>query len=252
MSDPRDAATREAWCAIWRDADIARELATGEYARSRDARARFAPFLPSGELLLEAGCGLGVEVSALSSLGHRVVGLDYVIDALGRLKAALPGSALAAGDVHALPFRDGTFGAYLSFGVLEHFVLGPVPALREAYRVLRPGGVLVVTVPAPSLVWRLARLRQRLRRQTRPFGYYETAYSASALRRFVEESGFRVLLVHPIGHSFALWGCGWPFRGPGYYETSALAERLGTLLSKVAPTETAFATLVVARKRDGE
>jgi SAM-dependent methyltransferase len=250
MSDPEYEATREAWRAIWLGTDVERELQTRDYARSRDVRSRFLPHLPPGEPLLEAGCGLGTELIGLADAGHHVVGVDYVAGATERLKQYRGHLRLATADVHALPFRDGTFGAYLSFGVLEHFPDGPQAALREAFRVLRGGGALVVTVPAPNVVWRLARASHRLRgRPLRAHGYYETAYTARELRAQVSKEGFEIVAVHPIGHDFTLWGCGGVFRRPGYYRTSRLAEALGAVLRRVAPEAMSFATLVVARKR---
>jgi SAM-dependent methyltransferase len=243
--------TRDAWRAIWDETDIDRELQTRGYARSRWIRERFVPHLPSNAPLLEAGCGLGSELIGLAGDGYRVVGVDYVTTALTRLKAHRPGLSLAAADVHALPFRDGTFGAYLSFGVLEHFDFGPAPALREAHRALRAGGTLVLTVPSPNLVWRLVRARRRWpgSRAAERVGYFETAYSARDLVRYVRETGFDVLECHPVGHSFTLWGCGALFRGPGYYETSRLAEQLGAMLARTLRWSTSFATLIIARKR---
>jgi SAM-dependent methyltransferase len=161
------------------------------------------------------------------------------------------------GDVHELPFRDGSFASYLSFGVLEHFPFGPEPALREAHRVLRNGGVAVLTVPYPNLVWRMVRAKRALVRHREPDGYYETTYRVGQLERTLTRTGFDVLLRRPIGHSFTLWGLGGAFRGRGYYETSALAERLGAACAALLPWSTGFASLIVARKgrttpRDGE
>jgi SAM-dependent methyltransferase len=244
-----DEATRRAWERIWREeADLPRELATLEYPRARRTRALYLSHLPRGERVLEAGCGLGIEVIHLGRLGYRMVGVDYVEGALGRVRRYDAGSALVAGDVEALPLRDASFGAYLSFGVLEHFAHGPEPALREANRVLREGAILVLTVPYPGLVWRLARLKERVTGDHRPDRCYETAYGVRRLEAALRRTGFVVLERHPIGHDFALWGCGRPFRGPGYYETSRLAERLGGALARLLPWPTCFASLVIGRK----
>jgi SAM-dependent methyltransferase len=241
--------TREAWESIWQETDVERELQTRASPRARRLRARFLPHLPPGELLLEAGCGLGAEMIGLSEIGCRIVGVDYVEAAARRLKRYRPSLPLAAGDVHALPFPDGAFGAYLSFGVLEHFVFGPGPALREAHRVLRPGGVLVLTVPAPNLVWRLANAKRRLSGETGfAHGYFETTYSARRIARDVTGAGFTVLERRPIDHEFTLWGCGRIFRAHGYYRTNGLADALGAVLSIVLPGSMSFATLVIARR----
>jgi SAM-dependent methyltransferase len=248
-SDPAYETTRDAWGRIWSRADVAQEQRTREYRRSRQIRERYRPHLPHGAPILEAGCGLGVELVALADAGYQVVGLDYVVGALARLRAGSAPLRLAGGDVHALPFRDGAFGAYLSFGVLEHFSFGPVPALREAHRVLAPDGVLVLTVPAPNPIWRLARARRRWTRRPRQEPeYFETTYTAGALRDLVRETAFRVVECHPVGHSFTLWGAGGPFRRRGYYETSWLAEGLGAVLRRVMPWTWSFATLIVARR----
>jgi SAM-dependent methyltransferase len=244
-----DEVTRRAWGRVWREeADLARELATLEYPRARRTRALYLPHLPRGERVLEAGCGLGIEVIHLGRLGYRMVGVDYVEDALRRVRPHVAGHALVAGDVRRLPVRDASFGAYLSFGVLEHFEHGPEPALREANRVLRDGATLVLTVPYPGLVWRLARLKGWVKGGRGPDHGYETAYGLGRLEAALRRTGFAVLERHPIGHDFALWGCGRPFRGPGYYETSRLAERLGGALARLLPWPTCFASLVIGRK----
>ena len=59
---------------------------------------------------------------------------------------------LTQSDVHELPFPESTFGAYLSYGVVEHFPQGPQAAITEAYRVLKPGGLIFMMVPAANPV----------------------------------------------------------------------------------------------------
>ena len=250
MPDPVYAATRRAWEGIWRGSDAAREHETGEYARARATRALYVPLLPLDGVVVEAGCGVGTELLALERLGRRVHGIDYAPSALGILRRVSRRASLAGADVHGLPFRSGSLAAYLSFGVLEHFAFGPLPALVEAARALRPGGVLVVTVPAPSLVWRAVRLKRAVLGGQGP-AYFETAYGVGQLRDAAAAAGFEDIRAWPIDHSFTFWGCGRAFRGAGHYETSALADMLGRFAAKIAPRAMAFATLLTARKGAG-
>jgi ubiquinone/menaquinone biosynthesis C-methylase UbiE len=242
--------TRAAWKDIWRGDDVfAKEQATLDYARARRARSLYLPYLPKGEAILEAGCGVGTQLVELHRLGYSPVGLDYAENALRVARSFLPEAPLAAGDVHHIPLKDESVGAYLSFGVLEHFDFGPEPALAEARRVLRAGGVLVVIVPYPNPVWRAVRLRRSLRLPpTRVADYFETAYTAREMRSLVQGAGFAVRAQHPISHSFTLWGLGRIFRGPGYYETSGLAEVAGKWVERVLPWAMSFESMTIAQK----
>jgi SAM-dependent methyltransferase len=99
--------------------------------------------------LLDAGCGTGGLLRRLrADLPERdSVGLDYLADAARRAMEK-SGRPVTAGDANILPFADASFGAAVSIDVLCHAGVTPQRALAELRRVLRPGGTLILNLPA--------------------------------------------------------------------------------------------------------
>jgi SAM-dependent methyltransferase len=104
---------------------------------------------PAHTPLLDAGCGTGGLLRRLRDefAGRALFGIDYH-GAAARRAAEKSGSAVAAGDVNALPFADGAFGAAASVDVLCHRLVEPARALAELRRILAPGGTVVLNLPA--------------------------------------------------------------------------------------------------------
>lgn len=102
---------------------------------------------PLGDLL-DVGCGQGRLLKLLASRAHRVVGVDIDPDArrLARAEvslAGLPNCTLRQGDMNALPFVDAEFDTIILDDVLGD-ASSPARALREAVRLLRPGGRILL------------------------------------------------------------------------------------------------------------
>src|SRR3989338_1045379 len=152
MDSVTDLTTKQAWENNWRDISIADVLQIFAYDRVKKQMAHFTRVLPKGEKMLEGGCGLGPYLIRLRQLGYDVEGIDYNEGPIRKLLAYDPALPVKVGDVTAVPYPDGTFGGYLSLGVIEHFAEGPEKAIREAHRVLKPGGVFVVAVPTRNLL----------------------------------------------------------------------------------------------------
>ncbi len=97
--------------------------------------------------VLDAGCGTGGFLAVLRAEVPDCVGVEWS-DAAVLRAARKSGALIARGSVNALPFPDASFGAVVSADVLCHAAVTPSLALAEMLRVLRPGGRLVVNMPA--------------------------------------------------------------------------------------------------------
>jgi SAM-dependent methyltransferase len=142
--------------------------------------ALLADALPAGPLrLLDVGCGTG---AMLAHLGRRAraIGVDRSLRALAYCRhRGLTALACAEGD--RLPFAPGSFDAVLLLDALEHFV-DEAALLGSVRPLLRPGGSLLVSVPAYQFMWSAHdEALHHVRRYTRP-----------TLRRVLERSGFAV------------------------------------------------------------
>lgn len=97
--------------------------------------------------VLEVGCGDGSFTSALAQKFSSVTGIDISAGQIAENMARLPGITFLQHDVsEPLPLENGSFGVVWCSEVLEH-LFDPAFALREMYRMLRPGGRLLLTVP---------------------------------------------------------------------------------------------------------
>ena len=119
--------------------------------RARAVRNLFRRYATPGQPALDAGAGTGLN---LRHLPAGSTGIDINPRNVAVLTNRLPQQRIVEGDIEGMPFADGAFGTVLCTEVLEH-VPDASQALSEIKRVLSPGGVLIGSVPARSLVWKL-------------------------------------------------------------------------------------------------
>lgn len=111
--------------------------------------------LRDGDSVLDCGCGMGVYMMMMSRLRKlNIVGVDGDVGRLEWAEREGVAARLARVDIHRLPFASGSFDKVLMSEVLEHLAEDRT-ALREVFRVLKPGGTLALSVPHANypLLW---------------------------------------------------------------------------------------------------
>ncbi|MCA3276853.1 MAG: class I SAM-dependent methyltransferase [Roseomonas sp.] len=132
--------------------------------------------------LLDAGCGTGGLLRRLVGSGRALVGLDFNPEA-ARRASAKSGALTTGGDANRLPFADASFGALVSLDVLCHRAVDPGLALAEFHRVLKPGGALVLNLPAFDWLHSAHDIRVHNARR----------FTATGARALLEQAGFTAI-----------------------------------------------------------
>lgn len=131
---------------------------------------------------LDVGCGHRPYEKTFFAAAEKYVGMDYLTD---RSTPDVVGSATD------IPLDDAGFDTVVSTEVLEH-VPDPLKALREMYRVLKPGGHLILSTP---MYWP---------RHEVPYDYFRYPYDG--LLHLIKTSGFELVQLYNRGRSYAFIG----------------------------------------------
>lgn len=138
--------------------------------------------------ILEVGCGAGTNLDLFRSRfpAADICGVDVEIDPL-RFCRADRGWPVIQADAARLPFGSARFDLVAALDTIEH-VEDDASALAELYRVCRPGGTLLLTVPAFAFLWG----------NVDELGHHYRRYRRAELLRKVEAAGFDVRLARFI------------------------------------------------------
>ena len=140
-----------------------RFLDGGHYAPFCRCIVDMAAAYAEGGVLLDAGCGEGYYTEALSGLAETTVGIDISKDALALAARRLPSATFAVGSVYRLPIADGAVDTLSC-------IFAPLAA-EEYRRVLRPGGIMIYTIPAPRHLFEMKSILYDTPYENQPVAY---------------------------------------------------------------------------------
>ncbi len=135
--------------------------------------------LPEGAVL-DAGCGEGRLALLIANRGYQVSGFDPSGESLKQARERNPGLTFWSGKMDSIPVPDQSFDAVISGEVLEHLE-DDRAAVREIYRVLKPGGLAIVSVPADPLKWSI----------DDEWSGHKRRYTEPGLEKIFQDAGFQ-------------------------------------------------------------
>ena len=183
------------WTDIWNNQeDITRKIGK---IPSRPEFQIMEPYLNESKgniRVLDGGCGLGDWTVYLNKSGYNVVGVDISSDVIAKLKKYFPDVEFQVADIRKTNFPDASFDVYFSWGVFEHFEEGLQPCIREAMRLLKPGGILLISVPSDNLRQSILGIFKKIIKTANKDGerFYQWRFTRSELSRELSLAGFVV------------------------------------------------------------
>jgi len=142
--------------------------------------------------VLDVGCGPLPAFETLAQAARRYVCVDLACRNLLHLVAHVPACLAVLGDAESLPFSKASFDLVVVFGLLHHLP-APDRAVEEIRRVLRPGGIVVVSEPSHHWEGQTARAEGQIATPN------ERGFTAFEIRALFQRFDFR---VHTYGHPF--------------------------------------------------
>lgn len=217
--------------------------------------------LPRGARVLDAGCGTGPVALDLARRGFFVHGVDIAEEMIGLCEENFAGQGIPPNqyqfthaDLLHMDLKDGAYDAAIALGVLQYQV-AQEPMLRLFHRLVKPGGLVIVSGPAAYQIPNFFRVPEAggrmlrklgILRSPQPQGRTRYRYRVGRYRRVLHGFGFDD--VEYMGHGFANWAVIGPWIG---FSGELILHRTFTGLSKVLPITRWANDLVFVARRPG-
>ncbi|MFX1463602.1 MAG: class I SAM-dependent methyltransferase [Promethearchaeota archaeon] len=270
---------------VWFNGIIEQNLSTIKIETT--PRVIFLKYLNKNYKILDAGCGFGKWVIYLNQKGYDIIGIDNNELTIKKLKEFNNLLQVEIGNITKLMYPDNYFDVYISMGVIEHFEEGPTLALKEAYRVLKPNGLIIISTPTvnivrkifiqpilniinrtyniftkvkdffekPKLLKKTDRNKLKKKKRKKYYHFLEYRFTIKELHMFLNHSNFNVIETLPHDffdskdHAIGL-GLDFPFLRKRYsvnFELNKIGKLISRIMEGISPWIATASILCVGR-----
>ncbi|MBN1347900.1 class I SAM-dependent methyltransferase [candidate division KSB1 bacterium] len=190
MASNKNQSTRQNWEKFWDDKQQVEDV----YDNAERIVCRLKSNVDlKNKKILEVGAGTGRDSLMLHEAGATVYVLDYADNSLKIISRLCREKQLKIhliqGDAFKLPIADDSFDIVFHQGLIEHFQ-DPLPILQENFRILKPGGMLLVDVPQRYHIYTI--FKHILIFLNKWFAGWETEFTIGQLQALTKRVGFEV------------------------------------------------------------
>lgn len=145
--------------------------------------------------VLEAGCGEGYGADLIADVARKVIALDYDEATVAHVRARYPRVEIQHGNLAELPLPDASVDVVVNFQVIEH-LWDQAQFVSECFRVLRPGGVFLVSTPN--------RITFSPGRDTPLNPFHTRELNGAELTELLHDAGFQIEGLYGVFHGAGL------------------------------------------------
>jgi 2-polyprenyl-3-methyl-5-hydroxy-6-metoxy-1,4-benzoquinol methylase len=168
---------------------------------SRNRRFKRVKKFSSRGRVLDIGCGRGLILSMAKSEGWEACGLEFSDESAAYARNEL-GLDIRTGNIKDAEFLDGDFDVVTIWHVLEHME-NPVGTIKECYRILKPGGLLLISLPNMRSMQSVMTGRHWFHLDI-PYHLYH--FNTENLKRLLNEHSFKIMKVSHFSFEFNPFG----------------------------------------------
>ena len=178
------------WSDHWKTQNTNQQMSS---AKNSELIPIFKKYLPKHGKILEAGCGQGAYVNALKELGYDIEGIDFDSKTIENSKKIFPELPIKVGDVFKTNFPNNYLHAYISLGVIEHYESNFENPIKEAGRILRQDGLIMISVPYFNIFRKIYLPIRNLFVKKQQKKFYQYLFTKNEIEKLIKNNGFSIV-----------------------------------------------------------